>query len=100
TSLRSSRLFPYTTLFRSVAAQPDGRILERDLLVLDLDLHLLGEPVHRVLVDAAKVARLRVLVEPRSRLRITDAHHAGLAHLGKRSEEHTSELQSLRHLVC
>src|ERR1039458_3355438 len=33
----------------------------------------------------------------RPRLHLDDADHSGPAH---RSEEHTSELQSLRHLVC
>src|SRR5262245_62949341 len=54
-------LFPYTTLFRSVAGQTDA-----------------GGP-----------GPARVLRPPQSGAR-----------LGTRSEEHTSELQSLRHLVC
>src|SRR5438045_6440809 len=63
-----STLFPYTTLFRSVAdaAAPQVR---------NLDAH--SDP---------RVA----------------GHHRDLGFLGEqlRSEEHTSELQSLRHLVC
>src|SRR2546425_8176575 len=69
-----STLFPYTTLFRSVVAgdegQAGGRVEHRD-------------------VDALQV----------------HAHHLGLGVVialdGEgRSEEHTSELQSLAYLVC
>src|SRR5258705_142568 len=59
-----STLFPYTTLFRSILAQPA--------------LHPRNQVVH--------VGVARNLAERR------DAY--------ARSEEHTSELQSLRHLVC
>src|SRR5258705_9197174 len=73
-----STLFPYTTLFRSHVGERHER---------------------RPLPPRRHVARAEV------------AHHAdaqalrdhrGIAELqrGARSEEHTSELQSLRHLVC
>src|SRR5436853_3043055 len=73
-----STLFPYTTLFRS-------------------------HPVHE-LGDLR-----RILAEHDRRERLLDDTHDGegravgeaLAPAGEaRSEEHTSELQSLRHLVC
>src|SRR5437899_7794991 len=65
-----STLFPYTTLFRSLL---DG-----------------GEPA-----GAQRVARTgNVLVHGDEPLRRVAVDHHG------RSEEHTSELQSLRHLVC
>src|SRR5258705_2838128 len=72
-----STLFPYTTLFRS----PMGSL-------------------HRVAI----IPSATVLVETR-RARTRAAPHAGLVALSRttdaeRSEEHTSELQSLRHLVC
>src|SRR5688572_31845392 len=82
---RSSTLFPYTTLFRSalvVGDHADGLVLEfhhaidarpalgAQHLVLD---H--GDP--RVVVDLARGQ-----------------------HRGRRSEEHTSELQSQSNLVC
>src|SRR5947199_7043021 len=67
-----STLFPYTTLFRSVD-DVVGR-LDRFLVVLDDN--------HRV----AEVAQLQQGVDE--------------AAVVARSEEHTSELQSLRHLVC
>src|SRR5262245_63942067 len=80
-----STLFPYTTLFRS---------------------HLLGEH------GPARLDALEAVIQP-ALLRFT--HHgatrlerlgaidlgAAVARLRRaRSEEHTSELQSLRHLVC
>src|SRR5258705_8681861 len=78
-----STLFPYTTLFRSVihvvavrhlarAAMPAAVMGDDAIAVLEEEQHL-GVPV---------VAGQRPAV----------AEH--------RSEEHTSELQSLRHLVC
>src|SRR2546422_8562500 len=74
-----STLFPYTTLFRSQidrgASQP-----RRDM---DVD---------RVLVDLPRVAELHqpAAVE----------HADARGHRHRRSEEHTSELQSRLHLVC
>src|SRR5438045_7585954 len=81
-------LFPYTTLFRS-AEQGDHRGNERQpaheqsprqLLVLHpmRDDGILTEPSHLVFLIVLEIAH-----EPVGR-----------------SEEHTSELQSLRHLVC
>src|SRR5262245_65039255 len=66
-----STLFPYTTLFRSCRARHESG--DRD----DVRLHGRRDPVAR---------------EWRHR-------HRGAEARG-RSEEHTSELQSLRHLVC
>src|SRR5947199_1488331 len=71
-----STLFPYTTLFRS---QPAGR------------QRLPGEVGAALLMEAVQFL---------DRLRLA----AHVERLGRgqlhRSEEHTSELQSLRHLVC
>src|SRR2546425_8431132 len=68
-----STLFPYTTLFRSPLIE------ERRLKQLAECVRILGRSAHRLelSVDAA----------------------AGL-HGDNRSEEHTSELQSLAYLVC
>src|SRR2546430_8959163 len=70
-----STLFPYTTLFRSLAAARRSR-----------------EPRHRAvrIIEVAEHERAR-----RARLR---ARRLQLAVL--RSEEHTSELQSQSNLVC
>src|SRR5258705_4455627 len=62
-----STLFPYTTLFRSLA---------------DAFQYALGRPL---------AAHINVAV-----IRVTAERQPALF----RSEEHTSELQSLRHLVC
>src|SRR5262245_65332101 len=75
----SSTLFPYTTLFRShgatVAALAPGAPAPAGGLVVDLTA--LSPPPG---VSAAGVV--------------------GQFEFLRRSEEHTSELQSLRHLVC
>src|SRR5262245_63636544 len=82
----TSTLFPYTTLFRS-----RGAVLDRAAGV---------EPL-----------RLRVHLKPRvAGLEQADPQQRGVAdqlrdgvldcRSDHRSEEHTSELQSLRHLVC
>src|SRR5262245_64999667 len=81
----SSTLFPYTTLFRSVVAEAlrqrlprrAGRRYEAAVLAVDhVDAaHIGGRPLRR------------------RREQVAQRRH-------RRSEEHTSELQSLRHLVC
>src|SRR2546422_5059311 len=79
-----STLFPYTTLFRSVDA-----------------LHLAEEDEH--------VEHPHLAVQPALLREIADPLRVGAAAprlpeypngAGKRSEEHTSELQSRLHLVC
>src|SRR5436853_1571525 len=70
-----STLFPYTTLFRSLA--PFQRTLRT-----------IGCRRQVVLVDGQIIAGIRWRALP---LAIV---------IDDRSEEHTSELQSLRHLVC
>src|SRR5947199_5955824 len=70
-----STLFPYTTLFRSVR--------ERRRAVL------LDEKVPNPRQAVAEHRRQERELRPAAQRRV-----------GERSEEHTSELQSLRHLVC
>src|SRR2546425_8710324 len=65
-----STLFPYTTLFRSELMSRLGR---GDFPALFLCVHLIDERVESA---------------------------AGGTIIGRRSEEHTSELQSLAYLVC
>src|SRR5947199_7555396 len=70
----TSTLFPYTTLFRS-----------------------------DIVADAGKEHSLEKLTELSKELEQVLDHRKKLLRTtksGKRSEEHTSELQSLRHLVC
>src|SRR5687767_15634521 len=71
-----STLFPYTTLFRSVLDGEDVPAVGRPLLDQAVGVVLgVDDAAHECIVDA------RVVV-------------------GDRSEEHTSELQSLAYLVC
>src|SRR5438045_8007626 len=74
-------LFPYTTLFRSVE-------------VLDAEAHAIEAQLsqHRD-ITVMDVAR----IELNRKITLGDATEAKAV---GRSEEHTSELQSLRHLVC
>src|SRR5687767_15387784 len=79
----SSTLFPYTTLFRSVLVGRLGVDDEDALAVEEVGdrpgrAHLAAVPVE----DAARWAR------------------PGRSPTSSRSEEHTSELQSLAYLVC
>src|SRR3712207_6870066 len=81
-----STLFPYTTLFRSAARGPGGRLVRRQRRP--------GRPAVR---DDGWPGP-----PPRSRVH---REHAGPPHRGagqalRRSEEHTSELQSRQYLVC
>src|SRR3712207_7118343 len=81
-----STLFPYTTLFRSVAGGPVGRA----------DVQHAVDQLH---VDArVRAADGAELVGERLGVGRGPADH--LADLGLRSEEHTSELQSRQYLVC
>src|SRR5690606_41671464 len=83
-------LFPYTTLFRSAplgigeVRQPRV-VVGSAVAVVDLEVELIGGDQgehHAVLVDAEA------------------AEHGAGADAAKRSEEHTSELQSRENLVC
>src|SRR3712207_7163801 len=74
-----STLFPYTTLFRSVDHEEVRRV---------------GEPPRPALHRGDALAVLAVL------LLLEVAGEPAAGHLGHRSEEHTSELQSRQYLVC
>src|SRR5438874_10640199 len=79
-----STLFPYTTLFRSRRLRAGGELADEVLecaRVEGTQAHLLA-PRRR---DHDRVWRQRV---------------GGSQHVALRSEEHTSELQSRRDLVC
>src|SRR2546423_11624887 len=83
-----STLFPYTTLFRSLRFQLRAEFLD----------HRPDGHRHGVSQHAQAVANdLRL-----DRGHDVEVHRGGLARLDapERSEEHTSELQSLAYLVC
>src|SRR2546425_3165571 len=82
-----STLFPYTTLFRSRIEQ--APVLAQLIGICEAIAHLGVE------------LSLRERVEQRG-VSINDdgEFHVGSSAAGVRSEEHTSELQSLAYLVC
>src|SRR5262249_60063405 len=82
----TSPLFPYTTLFRSVA---DGPAAIQPILVHVHAVQIVGVAVERDAVG-------RVERPPAKTQRLTFDPTNGVT----RSEEHTSELQSLTNLVC
>src|SRR5207244_10432394 len=89
--LRCALLFPYTTLFRSVLRE---RLLDRHRRVVRRAREAPGD--ERVI---ARDVHLRGVAAPDGRAE----ERRELAHLllrVRRSEEHTSELQSPDHLVC
>src|SRR5205823_12980072 len=94
-----SPLFPYTTLFRSLslAIERADRMRSRlALLILDLNgFKIINDTMGHQAGD-------QVLREVSGHLRKSVRASDTLARLGgdERSEEHTSELQSLAYLVC
>src|SRR5262245_65324956 len=93
----SSPLFPYTTLFRS-------SVQDFCPCLGVVGSNNVGPLVHDAPSHAVKAIRRRekgikenLLVPSIGRLEIFEHD---LVSLENRSEEHTSELQSLRHLVC
>src|SRR5690349_23381703 len=79
-----STLFPYTTLFRSIVDPP--------LLDAELESGQKSDDQQDQDADGCRIA----LVVLQEGLVVEDVHEA----LRLRSEEHTSELQSRRDLVC
>src|SRR5256714_14049283 len=93
-----STLFPYTTLFRSLGTK---FLLEVDRSVEPRGVQA-GVELHYVLAIAIGVhdaARTRGC-QSRFQLAQLYGHGNGIGQSQERSEEHTSELQSLAYLVC
>src|SRR3712207_9588701 len=93
-----STLFPYTTLFRSVARAPvllvRAEVRVRVAFgVLDAQLRAVGLVLHPALAQLRLERRVGV-----ARAALLDLRVVAL--LVRRSEEHTSELQSRQYLVC
>src|SRR5687767_15263275 len=80
-----STLFPYTTLFRSRALGPDQHARHDD---------------ERGAVGRDTVAELELGEHPRRHNQRDGVVDHADRQLADRSEEHTSELQSLAYLVC
>src|SRR5438045_6610065 len=81
-----STLFPYTTLFRS------PRIRDDELAVIQ------HADVERMTFGARRIGNFRPCAGG-AEIRVGGREDSALSAVN-RSEEHTSELQSLRHLVC
>src|SRR3712207_8297956 len=86
-----STLFPYTTLFRSGR----GRVAAGEVLFQPFALDAHARRL-AALADGQR-AQFRGLAEVEE---ADDALLGGLHVAGRRSEEHTSELQSRQYLVC
>src|SRR3546814_7687862 len=99
-STRTDTLFPYTTLFRSIHARARVHVFFQ---IVGMQLDQAG---HQVI--ALQVLRLRQLTAARADVMdlavahgdraqedFATAYHAGIGEYLLRSEEHTSELQSL-----
>src|SRR3712207_9094172 len=93
-----STLFPYTTLFRSVAENPDVRLSQLDLLD-DAERRLVLEEWNRTEIDHPSNVCIHRLFEAQA-ARTPDAAAVVFEDASLRSEEHTSELQSRQYLVC
>src|SRR5437899_8730625 len=98
-----STLFPYTTLFRSedeLFLVVKGRLLikfrDRDVWVDEGEFVIVPRGVDHLPVASEETHVL--LLEPKSTLNTGNVRNERT--VSERSEEHTSELQSLRHLVC
>src|SRR5437016_10198846 len=75
-----STLFPYTTLFRSIAAASKAALIAPALPIASVPT---GMPPGICAMESSESRPLRIFDST-----------------GTRSEEHTSELQSLTNLVC
>src|SRR5262249_62413719 len=95
----SSTLFPYTTLFRS-APRKDPEELDMAAPELESRKEEVCEAVDRMRGDLLRLSR-EIHAHPELAFEERFASARLVAALrGARSEEHTSELQSLTNLVC
>src|SRR5205823_12593358 len=95
----SSTLFPYTTLFRSAAvAHDEVAVAHVHDDGVEAQQAAIAGAAHDLLIDGAgAVAGREVAVDD---LHLRDEALGIDGQVGLRSEEHTSELQSLAYLVC
>src|SRR3546814_1851983 len=88
-STRTDTLFPYTTLFRS----PDA-IMEAINASIDVDRHLYRQDIAASRAHAAMLAEQGIIAREDAS-KIAAGLDTILSEIEQRSEEHTSELQSL-----
>src|SRR3546814_9931927 len=93
-STRTDTLFPYTTRFRSALIAGDRHTA--DLLAFDV-LDLVDDLLEGLAKLRLAVARLQEIAQtlPKPRVAVAAGDAAGAGGISHRSEEHTSELQSL-----
>src|SRR5207248_10566401 len=92
----SPSLFPYTTLFRSVALQADALDFLGDATTYGISLAAIGTSIQ----IRARAAILKAFSLSAMALWVLGSTAYHVLILGIRSEEHTSELQSPYDLVC
>src|SRR3989441_12312216 len=93
-----STLFPYTTLFRSLADAFEAVVAA---IYLDTGLGAAREVLRRVLFEQALEERGERIAESDRKSALQEfLQGRGRPPAEYRSEEHTSELQSLAYLVC
>src|SRR2546423_10652958 len=92
-----STLFPYTTLFRS----DDGLLGVREFAA-DMDVDLANFEDLSFLDAISQIERSRLFEKPRVGLDVGEDVPLAAVKIDQRirSEEHTSELQSLAYIVC
>src|SRR5699024_12142091 len=83
----ASPLFPYTTLFRSSSNSPTTGVVPNECTT----------PAR---IYCSTSSRSRILDRPGRRRQRAARHHCRTTPTSRRSEEHTSELQSRFDLVC
>src|SRR5204863_9919469 len=92
-----STLYPYTTLFRSLLDGP-RRFGDLQQAVPGIAPNVLTQRLRHLEREALAVARPYSRRPPRFTYELTESTFGAIP--GTRSEEHTSELQSRRDLVC
>src|SRR2546425_13287360 len=93
-----STLFPYTTLFRSRFLATDGKVDAQPLYLSGLTVQ--GATHNVVFVATENDSVYAFDADSGSTLWRVSLLGSGETPSGPRSEEHTSELQSLAYLVC
>src|SRR3712207_9376390 len=93
-----STLFPYTTLFRSVLEEILLGVADEALLRADASQLVIDRGACRRVADDLVAERGGVVEEAPFGVQVHRALIVG--HRLRRSEEHTSELQSRQYLVC
>src|SRR5205085_11468847 len=93
----SPTLFPYTTLFRSRAAEADAALAEADRAASEQYV-ILSRNIERR--EHERLLHDTVLNTLTALARAGPGDAAGVVSRCRRSEEHTSELQSQSNLVC